>query len=323
MGNSLIAAGLVVAISAIAAVGAGQKAEPKGQRAKTAVPAKAEAAANPRETDEKAIRQIVDAVTKAFNAKEAKALAALFTEDAEIVSEEGAVTQGRGAIEQVFESVFDEKPKGKIEIHVDSIRFVGAATAIEDGTTVVTDQPGEPAERNRYTVVYVKQDGKWLMASARDLPDEEASAHEELKQLEWLIGEWIDESPDAVVKTSYHWTDNKRFILGEFQVQLGRRAAMSGTQRIGWDPLAKQIRSWVFDSEGGFGDGLWTRDGDQWIVKFNGVRRDGKVASATNVYMRVSEDRAAFESRDRVLGGEAMPDSGAVPIVRTPPKPAK
>lgn len=98
---------------------------------------------------------------------------------------------------------------------------------------------------------------------------------------------------------------------------------MTGSQRIGWDPLAKQIRSWVFDSQGGFGDGLWTRDGDQWTVKLNGVRRDGKVASATNVYLHVSKGRAVFESRDRVVGGEAMPDSGAIPIVRQPPKPGK
>ena len=32
---------------------------------------------------------------------------------------------------------------------------------------------------------------------------------------------------------------------------------MTVTQRIGWDPAAKQIRSWEFDSEGGFGEGTW------------------------------------------------------------------
>jgi len=32
------------------------------------------------------------------------------------------------------------------------------------------------------------------MASARDLADEENSSEDQLQQLAWLIGEWVDES---------------------------------------------------------------------------------------------------------------------------------
>ena len=53
---------------------------------------------------------------------------------------------------------------------------------------------------------------------------------------------------------------------------------MTVTQRIGWDPLTKQIKSWVFDSEGGYGDGLWTRKGNQWVIKSTGVLPDGRIA---------------------------------------------
>ena len=38
-------------------------------------------------------------------------------------------------------------------------------------------------------------------------------------------------------------------------------------QVIGWDPAAKQVRSWVFDSGGGIGEGIWTKQGDKWIKK--------------------------------------------------------
>ena len=94
-----------------------------------------------------------------------------------------------------------------------------------------------------------------------------------------MIGDWVDESPEALVMTSYRWTDNQCYILSEFKVQIGGRPMMTGSQRIGWDPLAKKIRSWVFDSEGGFGEGIWTREGNRWIVKRTGVTRDGKIAS--------------------------------------------
>ena len=136
-----------------------------------------------------------------------------------------------------------------------------------------------------------------------------------------MIGEWVDESPEALVVTSYRWTDNQCYILSEFKVQIEGRPVMTGTQRIGWDPLAKTIRSWVFDSEGGFGEGTWTREGNQWIVKRTGVTRDGKFASSTNIFTRVSKDRMTWQSRDRIVGGEKTPDIAEFPITRKPPAP--
>ncbi len=208
-----------------------------------------------------------------------------------------------------------------MDVALRSVRFIGPDLAIEDGTATVTDAPDEPAQHSPYTVVYAGQEGKWLMASARDLPDEPTTPEEQLKQLRWLIGEWVDESPEALVMTSYRWTDNQCYILSEFKVQIGGRPVMTGTRRIGWDPLAKKIRSWVFDSEGGFGEGVWTREGNRWIVKMTGVTRDGKAASSTNIITRVSKDRMTWQSRDRVVGGEKTPDIETIPIVRKPPPP--
>jgi hypothetical protein len=208
-----------------------------------------------------------------------------------------------------------------MDLAVGSVRFIAADMAVEDGTATVTHGPDEPAQRSPYSVTYARQDGKWLTASARDLPDDTPTPEEQLKQLQWLIGDWLDESPEALVLTSYRWNDNQCYILSEFKIQVGGRPVMTGTQRIGWDPLAKKIRSWVFDSEGGFGEGIWTREGSQWIVKMTGVTRDGKIASATNITTRVSKDRMTWQQRDRIVGGEKTPDIEAIPITRKPPLP--
>jgi uncharacterized protein (TIGR02246 family) len=273
--------------------------------------------------DEQAIRQLADACSKSYNTGDAKGLADLFAPDAVITSEEGESTQGRDAIEQVFAEIFKAHPKRNMEITIQSIVFASPIVAIEDGSTTVTYGEKEPVEHDRYRVVHVKQDGKWQMASVTDLPDEEATSAEELKELDWLIGDWIDESPDALIETTYHWTDNHCFILGEFTVQIGGRPAMTGSQRIGWDPLAKKIRSWVFDSEGGFGEGLWTKDGKQWIAKMIGVTRNGKAASSTNIITYVIKERMTWQSRDRIVGGEKKPDTEVIPIVHKPPQPTK
>ena len=271
--------------------------------------------------DEKAIRLAAKAFAKAYNAGDAKAIASLFVADGEIVSEEGQSTQGREGIEQVFAGIFREHPKTHMDLAIGSIRFIGPDMAVEDGVATVTHGPDEPAQRSPYTVVHAGRNGKWLMASAKDLPDDTPTPEEQLKQLQWMIGEWVDESPEALVMTSYRWTDNQCYILSEFKVQIGGRPVMTGTQRIGWDPLAKKIRSWVFDSEGGFGEGIWTREGNQWIVKMTGVTRDGKIASATHITTRVSKDRMTWQTRDRIVGGEKTPDIEKIPITRKPPPP--
>jgi uncharacterized protein (TIGR02246 family) len=293
----------------------------KPEAASPATAAAAPVAARPQ--DEKAVRLAAEAFATAYNAGDAKAIAALFVADGEIVSEEGESTQGREGIEQVFAGIFKEHPRAHIDLASGSIRFIGPDTAVEDGVATATYEPDEPAQRSPYSVVYALQDGKWLTASSRDLPDETPTPEEQLKQLQWLIGEWLDESPEALVTTSYRWTDNGCYILSEFKVQTGGRPVMTGTQRIGWDPLAKNIRSWVFDSEGGFGEGTWTREGNQWTVKMTGVTRDGKIASATNLITQVSKHRMTWQSRDRIVGGEKTPDIAEIPITRQPPSPMK
>jgi uncharacterized protein (TIGR02246 family) len=271
--------------------------------------------------DEKAIRQLVEQFVKAYNAADAEAAAKPFAPDAEIVDEDGQSVQGRSQLQQVFASIFAEYPKTNMKVEADSIRFIAPAVAVEDGMNTVVHAPGEAAEQSRYELVFVKQDGKWLIGSARDFSNEPLSAEEQLKQLEWLVGEWYDESPESLVVTNYHWTDDHKFLIGEFQVQVKGRPAMSGSQRIGWDPATQQIRSCVFDTEGGFASGLWAHDGDRWIVKMTGINREGKTASATNVTTLVSKDRMTWQSRDRIVGGELQPDIDEIAIVRKPPQP--
>jgi len=326
MKRLFVTLGTVACGLTIAAVCMAQKDAPAGAskaKAAPAQPAKAKpvAAAPEVSADEKAIHQLIDEVEKAYNAADAKALAALFTEDAELVNEDGDVTHGRAAIKELFVAAFEAKPGAKLTIEVDSIRSIGPGLVVEDGTTTVTVTPSEPPERSRYTVVHVKQDGKWHMASARDISSIAPSNVERLQQLEWLIGEWVDESPGAVVHSSYRWSEDGNFIINEFSAKFAGRPVMAGTQRFGWDPLANQIRSWVFDSTGGYGEGLWTRDGDRWVIKLRNVTSEGQVGTATNVLKRIDKDRWGWQSYDRMVGGELTPEIEQVIVVKKPPKP--
>src|SRR5262249_4115213 len=59
---------------------------------------------------------------KAFNAGDAKAIAAQFTENAEAVDEDGEVIEGRDKIEARFAELFKDHPKAKIEVELTSLR---------------------------------------------------------------------------------------------------------------------------------------------------------------------------------------------------------
>jgi len=280
----------------------------------------AKPAAN-RSADEAAIRANVAAFVKAYTAGDAKGVAKLFLSEAQMIDQEGNTTQGREAIEKVFAGIFTARPGAAIDVEIDSLRFIGTALAHETGTTKVKAKSGELVESNHYSVMHVKtRTGQWLMAFAHDVEGGEQMPAERLKPLEWMVGDWIDESHESVVLTSCHWSENKNFLLQEIKVRIRGINAMDVSQRIGWDPLTKQIRSWSFDSEGGFGEGLWSRDGDRWIVKATGVRRDGVTATATNTFTPTGKSSYTWRSTDRTIGGESAPPL-EVKVVRKPPEP--
>lgn len=268
--------------------------------------------------DVKQIEAEAAAYVAAFNAKDAAALSRHWSETGVYVRPaDGVRLVGRKAIEEDFRLAFAERPDAVLSVKVDAIRFVTADVAIEEGIAAVAS-PGEPAARSGYAAVHVKRDGEWQIDSIRetDLPAEEAAAGDHLAELGWLIGDWIDDSKTAVVETSVTWTKNSTFLSYAFKVSAGEQNELEGTQVLGWDPVQKTIRSWMFDSDGGFGEGVWTRRGDRWEVKLRQVLADGRTASSTNIYAPRDEDSFTWQSINREIDGERLPDVAPVTVVR-------
>jgi uncharacterized protein (TIGR02246 family) len=277
----------------------------------------------PTETDAQAIHKSSEALAAALNAKNAKSAAALFTPTGEFVDGDGNLFHGRAAIEAEFDALFKANPKGHVEIKPAELRSIAPGVVIEEGHATIGPADESSAATVGYTTVHVKgPDGKWLIASLRSLGDEDITPHEHLNQLEWLLGDWIDESDDSVVRSSTRWSDDKNFILSDFHIHIAGRRAMSGTQRIGWDASLGKLRSWVFDSSGGHAEGLWTQVGDRWIVKVKGVGPNGEIGTATNIFIPTGRGSITFTSVHRIVGDKAAPDV-TVKIVRKPPEPKK
>jgi uncharacterized protein (TIGR02246 family) len=276
------------------------------------------------QADEKAIRQLGESMAKAYEEGNARAAAAHFTEDAEYVDENGHSCQGQQEIEKCLEEFFSEHATCKLEFSIESIRFVAPNLAVEDGTTRIVHTEGDGPVNSCYTAVHVKQlDGKWLMASLRDrAPKESRREHAaQLKQLDWLLGDWIDEGDDSVVMFACEAVDGGNYLLRKFTVQIAGQESMTGTQRIGWDPVSGKFRVWLFDSSGGYADGSFRRDGDRWILRMSGVTGEGQSASGTSIYNLINDHTMTWQNVDHEVDGEQLPDSEVITIVRQAPKP--
>jgi uncharacterized protein (TIGR02246 family) len=273
--------------------------------------------ASDQSANEAAIRKAAASYVEAFNKHDAEAVAEHWSPEAVYLNRAtGEEVVGRAAIVKQFAALFKEQPQSKLEVAVTSIQFVSPNVGIEHGTARILVPNAEP-EETEYSAVNVKRDGKWLLDRVTDKAKEEtASRYEQLKSLEWMVGSWSDETDDAHVELDCNWTKNKNFITRAFRISIDGQVDVSGMQVIGWDPIAKTIRSWTFDSNGAFAEGKWERRGDRWFIRNRGVLPDGRSASMINVMKQVDENSLTWQTIERTAGEELLPNIDAIQLVR-------
>lgn len=268
--------------------------------------------------DEAAIRKAVESYVAAFNQGDAKALAALWSPEGVYTNPvSGEQVVGREAIENQFAGIFAETKGVKLEATTQSIGFVSPNVAVEQGAAKVIRADQAP-EESEYTAVYVKRDGQWLLdrVTEEDVPAPLPSHYEQLKDLEWMVGRWVDQDDQATVVTECNWTKNNNFLTRSFAVQIRDRIDMAGMQIIGWDPSTKQIRSWVFDSDGGFGQATWKKKDNRWYIQQDGILPDGRKSSAVNIITCVDDNTCTLQSVNRTVDGELLPNVDEVTITK-------
>jgi len=298
-------AGLLATMPAKAQVGAKTKAPSQPPPA----------AADARNEDRAAIRAALESFVKAFESRDAKALAAHWTAEGEYQNEAGATVHGRGALESGFAAFFAKTPEVKAEIQPESLRFLARDTAIGEGSVTVRRGPAEPSTSARYRTLLVREEGRWRLAQLSESPNDKVS----IADLDWLIGEWKSTGGQgAEIRTTYAWAPSKKFINVQFSIK-EKDLALTGTQVIGVDPATGAIHSWTFEANGGVGEGEWSRDGDHWVLDVAGTLTDGTTLTETNILRRVNEDTFTWQSINRLLDDSEIPDLPPVKVARVKP----
>ena len=137
-----------------------------------------------------------------------------------------------------------------------------------------------------------------------------------LDTLDWLVGDWVNEDENRSIEFNCHFTKNGSFLVRSFQIVTEKDVRMSGMQVIAWDPAKQSIRSWTFDSDGGFGEDTWTQSGNRYTIRAKYTLPDGGIASAINVFTFVDDNKCTWKSVSREIDGELQPDTDEVVLVR-------
>jgi uncharacterized protein (TIGR02246 family) len=259
-------------------------------------------------TQRKEVLALLQQVQGSFNAGDAPAVAACWAEAGEFVGPEGARVNGRKDIESHFHDALASR-KMTLHLHLNHLRLVNPQLALVDAGVDI--EPGTVAGNTpSASFVLSKEGGRWQIESVRESQATSPPQTSHLKDLAWMIGSWSSETAKngLVLHTSCEWTATQAFLIRKFTLEGKGAFVHGGTEVIGWDPRSSRIRSWLFDTDGGFGENIWVREGNRWLIKYSGTLADGRSVTSTQILTIDDSDTITMESKDRTVDGTPQPD---------------
>ncbi len=264
-----------------------------------------------------AVKQRTASYISSFNKKDPKEMAQHWAQDASYINPlTGTAVKGRAEIEKQLAELFKGIGDINLKIETTTVDFPSTNKAVQRGK-VTFSKVGQPSKESLFQAVFVKQDGQWNISKIDEVEWLEAPTNaEKLKDLEWLIGEWVDKSDTFEVESAYQWDKFKNFITHHFKVTVLGKPDVEGQQIIGWDPVQHEVRSWMFDSDGGFAQGKWKKEGKSWVVETASTLPSGAVGSQVTIFTPVDRNSYTLEITGREINGELLPHLEPVKIVR-------
>ena len=252
---------------------------------------------------------------KAFNAHNAPAMMALWTPDAVYrATITNTEVKGRDAIGSAYADLFKQQPTSSLKLTITESKIEGGKASLL-GMAEVT-QKGQLPTRSLFRASLAKVGASWLFASVEEseLPADSPTG---MSQLGWLAGTWIQALPSGDVKNTYHWVEGGAFLIRNYSRAAKQGPAVEGTQIFGWDAEQQCVRTWLFDSNGSFGEGYWQRQGpDKWLNKMALKLPDGRRGSVTQILTHTGENELTLQSVDREIDGQFQPNTTPAKMTR-------
>ena len=254
-----------------------------------------------------AVTQASAAYADAYNARDYAALAAQWTEKAELI-EGGSRLEGRDAIVNSIKGWLGRHPQAKLAIEVSEVEPLATSLARVSGVLRFTRAPGEKPVATPFESLRVLDDGGWRLAESLVVPSHAAA----LDGLDWLVGSWQATDHDGgSVQIEFSKGLDGHALMGRGTRQPKDGPAVESLQVIHADRGTGVVRSWVFDSTGAQAEGVLESDGTslhQMLVGTPAEGAVGRVARWVQVISPAGAERFTLHAIDRSLDGVSVPD---------------
>ncbi|MCA9235934.1 MAG: nuclear transport factor 2 family protein [Planctomycetales bacterium] len=260
------------------------------------------------------VRAAGDAYLAAVQQGDAAAIADSWTNDGVFIDAAGNRFEAAKLAQDEFDKEVEADLQAAPAAVESTILLASPTVAIEQGRAAPTPDAEElAASRVQFLAVWVKQDERWRLRLLREFvpvaaAETSAAATNPLPDFEWMIGRWTAVDDEATIEFTAEWTADGKFLVQRFEVQRAGSRELSGTQRIGWDPIVRRVRSWTFHADGGFSEALWRQEGDVWVAESRGAAPDGRRTKAIHFWTPESQDLCWFKSLRGETGGRPADD---------------
>lgn len=254
-----------------------------------------------------AVRQAAADYAARFNDRDFKALAAQWTDTAELVEGEGRLV-GRADIVRSIKAWLERHPQAKLEIAVDGVEFPAATLARVGGRMTFTGKPGAKPVVSRFVSLRVLEDGAWRIAESVVRPTQAAV----LEELEWLVGTWKTESGRGdEAEASFSRPLGDSCIVGRTTIKPKAGGAREVLQVIHADRASGQVKTWIFDSTGARAEGVVEADGASYHQSLVGTPAETALGSRVRwvqVIAPSGDGRFTMHAIERSVDGVPVPD---------------
>jgi uncharacterized protein (TIGR02246 family) len=251
--------------------------------------------ANPANNRGGELAPLKEAFRAAFEARDAEAMAKLWTRDAEMITTTGETFRGVAAIEEQYKALFAKKLDVKITLESGEVRSLGPTAMIVDGVLKIS-LPNDPeGDVTIFQAWVVKEESGWKFARVE--------SHEVDDPPAWLLGDWTGTTADKqTMQLSFSWMPGEKFLQCDMSAVKDGKIVNLGKQILGVDGQG-DLHGWLFEPDGGLAESTWAFDGKTWTISQTMTRPDGTEFESSHLLVRLGADAFTAQSLD----GEEAP----------------
>lgn len=267
--------------------------------------------------DKDKLKKLTDDYVEAFNLHDVDKLISFWSSDGALVNlNTHEIIQSRNNLIKYYKDLFEKEKALNLKITINNLSSLESGIANERGLAQIS-YSDKTVDNDAFKAEFIKADGTWQLKTLSKFTIQPSNSNfEKLKDLAWLIGNWVDQDEDVMINLTYKWDNNKSYIFQNYDMKVLDQKYLTGHQVIGWDPIKKSIRSWIYDFDGGFGESFWTQEGEKWYANTVYTFYNGRKGSALHIYTKVDDNTYTFASVSRDIDGIIQPNIGPFTVVR-------